>query len=88
MHDCAEKIMIVMHDLPLGGTERIAVRLANRWAGLGRQVTIFCGDASGPTRALLDDSVEVVETRPAIPRMTIAPLVVRARTSARQGTRT
>jgi glycosyltransferase involved in cell wall biosynthesis len=56
MGDKARTIAIVLHDLPLGGSERIAVRLANRWAALGREVI------------LVDAGVRVVEADPPIPR--------------------
>ena len=68
MEDCAKTIAIVLHDLPLGGSERIAVRLANRWAAAGRRVTLFCGSREGPLAALIDAGVEVVECDPPIPR--------------------
>ncbi|MFD2497819.1 glycosyltransferase [Rhizorhabdus histidinilytica] len=50
----ATHIAIVMHDFSNGGTERIAIRLANRWARTGRRVSILCGTAEGPARALVD----------------------------------
>ena len=68
MGDNARTIAIVLHDLPLGGSERIAVRLANRWAALGRQVTLFCGSRQGPLADLIHADVEVVEADPPIPR--------------------
>ena len=68
MSHFARTIAIVLHDLPLGGSERIAVRLANRWAASGRRVTIFCGSRQGPLAAMIDDKVEVVECDPPIPR--------------------
>ncbi|UAK26086.1 glycosyltransferase [Sphingomonas nostoxanthinifaciens] len=49
-----------MHDFALGGTERIAVRLASRWAMEGAAVTILCGSGEGEMRALLDPAVQVV----------------------------
>jgi glycosyltransferase involved in cell wall biosynthesis len=61
-------IGIVLHDFQLGGTERIATRLAQRWADLGCSVTILCGARTGALSALLADGVEVVEARPAIRR--------------------
>ncbi len=48
-------IGIVMHDFPLGGTERIALRLARAWAADGVAVTIFCGHEAGPLRGLVPD---------------------------------
>ncbi len=68
MGDNARAIAIVLHDLPLGGSERIAVRLANRWAALGRRVTLFCGARQGPLADLIHDQVEVIEADPPIPR--------------------
>jgi glycosyltransferase involved in cell wall biosynthesis len=57
-----------MHDFALGGTERIATRLAARWAEEGAKVTIFCGSGDGDMRALLGDRVEVIEASPRIAR--------------------
>jgi glycosyltransferase involved in cell wall biosynthesis len=68
MGDKARTIAIVLHDLPLGGSERIAVRLANRWAALGREVTLFCGSRQGPLARLIDAKVRVIEADPPIPR--------------------
>ena len=59
---------IVLHDFSLGGTERIAVRLANAWADAGARVTIFCGSTEGPLAELLESDVNVVEAKPAIAR--------------------
>ncbi|SEM76456.1 Glycosyltransferase involved in cell wall bisynthesis [Sphingomonas gellani] len=58
----------MLHDFALGGTERIAVRLANRWATDGATVTIFCGSKAGPLRAMLDQSVKVVVADPPVAR--------------------
>ncbi|HWW24980.1 MAG TPA: hypothetical protein VNZ85_03680, partial [Caulobacter sp.] len=68
MGDGARTIVIVLHDLPLGGSERIAVRLANRWAAMGRKVTLFCGSRQGPLAPLIDAQVQVVEADPPLPR--------------------
>lgn len=54
-------IGIVVHDFGLGGTERIAIRLANRWAGLGARVEIFCGAREGFLTGLPVPDVHVVE---------------------------
>lgn len=61
-------IGIVLHDFALGGTERIAVRLASCWAAEGAAVTILCGQGEGEMRALLDARVGVVEAPRSIPR--------------------
>ena len=57
-----------MHDFSAGGSERIAIRLANRWAAAGRRVTLFVGNPEGPARALLSASVEIACACPAVPR--------------------
>ncbi len=64
----ARAITVVLHDLPLGGGERIAIRLANRWAASDRKVTVLCGSRQGPLADMIDSSVEVVECEPHIPR--------------------
>jgi len=68
MGERAREIVIVLHDLPLGGSERIAVRLANRWAAAGRRVTLFCGTREGPLARMIGADVEVVECDPPIRR--------------------
>ncbi|MDB5686305.1 MAG: glycosyl transferase, group 1 [Rhizorhabdus sp.] len=64
----ADHIAIVMHDFSTGGSERIAVRLANRWAAAGRRVTIICGTTEGPARALVSDQVVISQVYPRIRR--------------------
>lgn len=64
----AERILIVMHDFAGGGTERVAIRLANQWARMGRTVRIFCGCETGPARHLIDPGVSVEIARPSLPR--------------------
>jgi glycosyltransferase involved in cell wall biosynthesis len=59
---------IVMHDFPLGGTERIALRLAKSWAALGVKVTIFVGDARGTLRDMVPEAIGLIEADPPIPR--------------------
>src|ERR1700761_5937595 len=61
-------IGIVMHDFPLGGTERIALRLARAWIARGVAVTLFCGDESGPLRSMVPAGVRLAPAHPAIPR--------------------
>jgi glycosyltransferase involved in cell wall biosynthesis len=60
----ADRIGIVLAEFSSGGTERIAIRLANQWAARGRQVTIFCGREEGPARALVDPDVTVRSIMP------------------------
>ncbi len=55
----AEHIAIILHDFSTGGSERIAIRLANRWAEMGRRVTIICGTEMGAARALVGSGVTV-----------------------------
>jgi glycosyltransferase involved in cell wall biosynthesis len=64
----ASSIGIVLHDFSLGGTERIAVRLANEWAASGRNVTIVCGTEDGPLRPLISPRVKLVALNPVIDR--------------------
>ncbi len=61
-------IGIVMHDFPLGGTERIALRLARAWTAMGVAVTIFCGADRGPLKAMVPEGARLVHARPTIPR--------------------
>ncbi|USI73145.1 glycosyltransferase [Sphingomonas morindae] len=61
-------IAIALHDLPLGGTERIALRLARGWRDQGVAVTLLCGDPRGPMRALLPEGVRLLPLDPPIPR--------------------
>ncbi len=67
---CSDRasILIVLHDFSLGGTERVATRLASAWAVQGVQVTIFAGSTTGPLRVLAGDEVEVVAADPPIVR--------------------
>lgn len=62
------KILVVLHDLPLGGTERVALRLTEAWAKAGHQVTLLCGAKTGPQVGLVSPAVDLVECAPPIPR--------------------
>lgn len=62
------KILVVLHDLPLGGTERVALRLSEAWAKAGHQVTLLCGSATGAQAGLVSEAVQLVECDPPIPR--------------------
>lgn len=70
----ARRIGIVLHDFPAGGTERIAIRLAEAWSSTGRSVTIFCGTTAGPAFAALPGSVRRIVADPAIPRSPLSRL--------------
>jgi glycosyltransferase involved in cell wall biosynthesis len=61
-------IGIILHDFPLGGTERIALRLAKAWCERGVAVTIFAGEKAGPLQDLLPSAARLVEADPPIPR--------------------
>ncbi len=58
----ARHILVLLHDFPAGGSERVMIRLANRWAARGRRVTILCGCEEGPARAEVSDAVAVMRT--------------------------
>jgi glycosyltransferase involved in cell wall biosynthesis len=62
------RLGIILHDFALGGTERIAVRLAAAWVKAGAHVEIFCGSACGPIRSMVAPDVDVMEAIPPIPR--------------------
>lgn len=64
----AQHIALVFHDFSTGGTERIAIRLANCWAAGGRRVTIFCGTEEGRARSLVCPEVTVIACTPQIRR--------------------
>jgi len=62
------RIGIVIHDFGLGGTERIALRLANAWRAAGASVTLFCGSRAGPLAALPEEGVTLAAADPTIVR--------------------
>jgi glycosyltransferase involved in cell wall biosynthesis len=64
----AQAIGVVLHDLSPGGTERIAIRLANRWAELGRSVRLICGSIEGELRPLIGPAVALEPISPSVPR--------------------
>lgn len=64
----AQSIGVVLHDFSLGGTERIAVRLASQWAADGADVTLFVGSREGPLADLLDARVRLISPRAPIRR--------------------
>jgi glycosyltransferase involved in cell wall biosynthesis len=72
----ARHIAVVMHDFSTGGSERIAIRLANQWAGEGRRVTILCGAADGPVRSLIASEVTIVTIWPEIRRSMLSRLML------------
>jgi glycosyltransferase involved in cell wall biosynthesis len=78
------RIGVLLHDFELGGSERIAIRLANEWARMGRPVTLFVGEEQGPLRALVgaDLRIEVWRRQPGA--RDIVGLARWAATAARQ----
>lgn len=55
----ASHIAVILHDFSSGGSERIAIRLANEWARLGRRVTLLCGTEEGAARPLVAPGVAI-----------------------------
>lgn len=55
----ASHIAVILHDFSSGGSERIAIRLANEWARLGRRVTLLCGTEEGAARPLVAAGVAI-----------------------------
>jgi glycosyltransferase involved in cell wall biosynthesis len=64
----AEHIALILHDFSTGGSERIAIRLANRWAASGRRVTLLCGTEQGAARSLVSPDIRVEVCTPETPR--------------------
>jgi glycosyltransferase involved in cell wall biosynthesis len=64
----AASISIALHDLSPGGTERIAIRLANRWAQAGRSVRLICGTDEGALRGLVSPAIGVEVLQPRVCR--------------------
>jgi glycosyltransferase involved in cell wall biosynthesis len=60
----AHHIALVLHDFSTGGSERIAIRLANAWHASGRNVSIFCGTQQGPVRNLVAPGIHVEACTP------------------------
>jgi glycosyltransferase involved in cell wall biosynthesis len=60
----ASHIALVLHDFSTGGSERIAIRLANAWAKKGRRVTLLCGTEQGAVRSLVSPDIAVQACAP------------------------
>lgn len=75
----AQHIAVILHDFSTGGSERIAIRLANRWAQTGRRVTLLCGTEAGAARALVAPGVVVRQCTPATTRSPWSRLLVALR---------
>jgi glycosyltransferase involved in cell wall biosynthesis len=76
LRGAAGRILVVMQDFAGGGTERVAVQLANGWASAGRKVRIFCGSERGPNRDRVDAGVEVVCASPSRSRNLLSRLLL------------
>lgn len=63
----ASRIGLVIERFSTGGSERVALTLANRWAAAGRDVTIYCAQEEGPVRCLVDPRVAVVAVTSGVP---------------------
>lgn len=57
-----------MHDFHRGGTERVALMLAEQWQRLGQDVAILCGDEGGGLRDHVAPGVKVIALDPPVPR--------------------
>ncbi len=64
----ARRILICLHDFHRGGTERVALDLAARWAAAGHAVTILCGAETGGLRDAVDPRVPVMPLDPPLRR--------------------
>lgn len=62
------QILIALHDFHRGGTERVALMLADEWQKLGAEVSILCGDQGGGLRDQVPARVKVIALDPPVPR--------------------
>ncbi|OYX65089.1 MAG: hypothetical protein B7Y88_10500 [Sphingomonadales bacterium 32-64-17] len=70
----ARHILIPIHDFSLGGTERIAFRLAGEWVRRGRRVTVLAGASDGPMRPQVPPGVAIEVLDEPVPRSTFSRL--------------
>jgi glycosyltransferase involved in cell wall biosynthesis len=64
----ADRVAILLHDFAPGGSERIAVRLANEWARQGRAVSLIVGNEGGALRAMVADGIAIIAANPPVER--------------------
>jgi glycosyltransferase involved in cell wall biosynthesis len=64
----AGRILICLHDFARGGTERVAIGLAENWSQAGREVTILCGSIEGGLRQTVSGKVKVEALDPPVRR--------------------
>jgi glycosyltransferase involved in cell wall biosynthesis len=67
-------IAVLLHDFQLGGSERVAIRLANAWERLGFRVILYVGQSTGRQRALVANGVEIIVANPPIQRSWYGPV--------------
>ena len=65
-------IGILLHDFALGGSERVAIRLANAWSQMGCTVILCVGNDTGPQRGLVGPGVEIDIADPPIRRSALS----------------
>ena len=59
-------IGVLLNDFQLGGCERVAIRLANAWSGMGIRVILYVAEDRGSLRAEVAPGVEVLFADPPI----------------------
>lgn len=59
-------IGVLLNDFQLGGCERVAIRLANAWSGMGLRVILYVAEERGSLRAEVATGVEVKFADPPI----------------------
>jgi glycosyltransferase involved in cell wall biosynthesis len=55
------KIFFFLPSLAPGGAERVFIQLANHYRENGLDVSLVCGEASGPLQSLIDPALEVID---------------------------
>lgn len=70
---------ILIQDFQLGGSERVALRLASAWSRMGLKVVLFCGDPAGPQRHLVDAGIELEIADPPIPAGSLGSVIALGR---------
>lgn len=68
----AQHILIPIHDFSLGGTERIAFRMAGEWGRRGRRVTLLAGASDGPMAPQVPHGVGIEVLAEPVPRSTFS----------------
>lgn len=77
MSRTAQHILIIFHDFSAGGTEIIALKLAQDWVKSGRLVTILCGTLDGPLWDQVPVGVRVQALSPEIGRSLFSRIALR-----------